>query len=99
MDYSTDVTKRLVKMVLPDCIKVVLDREKWHKDKCSRRPGKKARAKKNTGHWDLIYDAPCYVNRSKASLAADLSVSGKAMKLPSRAQLEKQLRYSGLDFE
>ena len=95
MDYSTDVTKRLVKMVLPDCIKVVLDREKWHKEKCGLRPSKKARAKKNTGHWDLIYDAPCSINRAKTCLAVDMVVSGKAMKLPSQAQLDRQVLYSG----
>lgn len=77
MDYSTDVTEDLVKKVLPDCIKVILDREKWHVRKKSRRPGPKARAKDNTGLWKLIYDAPVSVTKSNTSLAAGLEVVGK----------------------
>lgn len=84
MDYSTKVTKSLVKHVLPDSIKVLLDREKWCNKKLIKRPGKKARSKNNTGMWDLIYDAPCSVTRSNTSLAADLQVSGKAMIVPKK---------------
>jgi len=84
MDYSTKVTKSLVKHVLPDSIKVLLDREKWCNKKLIKRPGKKARSKNNTGMWDLIYDAPCSITRSNTSLAADLQVSGKAMIVPKK---------------
>ena len=84
MDYSTEVTKGLVKKVLPDCIKVILDREKWDTKKSCRRPGPKARAKDNIGLWDLIYDAPVSVTRSNTSLAAGLEVVGKPLYKRSR---------------
>ena len=44
--------------------------------------GKKARAKQNTGRWELIYDAPCSITRSNTSLAADLLVTGTGMSVP-----------------
>jgi tubulin monoglycylase TTLL3/8 len=93
MDYSTGVTKSLVKEVLPDCIKVLLDREKWQKEKLIHRPGKKARAKKNTGNWELIYDAPRSVTRSNTSLAADLVVTGNAM---AHSKLKKKKRTTSI---
>ena len=46
MDYSTDVTKRLVKQVLPDCMKVLLEREKWDRERLIKRPGKKKKKKR-----------------------------------------------------
>jgi hypothetical protein len=84
MDYSTEVTKGLVQKVLPDCLKVMLDREKWHTKRAARRPGPKARARDNTGLWELIYDAPASVTRSNTSLAADLGVVGKGMQTGAR---------------
>ena len=49
MDYSTDITKRLVKTVLPDILKVVLD---YNKAKESEQPNI------DTGLFKLIHKGP-----------------------------------------
>ena len=54
MDYSTDVTKRLVKQVLPDCMKVLLEREKWDRERLIKRPGKEKKRKKEKNGFFLI---------------------------------------------
>jgi hypothetical protein len=45
MDYSTPVTRRLVKMVLEDTVKIIVDLRK------------KKSKKKNAGLFKCIYDA------------------------------------------
>ena len=52
MDYSTQVTERLVKMVLEDTVKVVIDYA-----------SAKKKHKVDTGKFSLIHKANCTVDR------------------------------------
>jgi len=66
MDYSTDVTTRLVKMVLEDCIKVVVD----YADA-------KKKSKVDTGLFECIYKAKRIVDRPMNSFGLNLVCEGK----------------------
>eukprot|EP00949_MAST-11_sp_MAST-11-sp1_P005317 g5317.t1 len=76
MDYSTPITERLVKSVLPDTIKVVVDFEKpfSKRKKPIRRIMKKSR-KADTGRWELIYAAKRAVDHPLA-MGANLEIQG-----------------------
>jgi tubulin monoglycylase TTLL3/8 len=76
MDYSTPVTERLVKEVLPDTIKVLADYEYTG--------GKKKPKNVDLGKWELIYRAKKAIEYPRASLLSDLTVEGSAMKVPSQ---------------
>lgn len=69
MDYSTDVTSRLVKMVLEDSIKVVVD----HAD------AKKKKAV-DTGLYRCIYKAERIVDKPMNSFGLNLIVEGQKIK-------------------
>ena len=70
MDYSTNVTERLVKMVAEDTMKVVVDyyfapyNRKWKID---------------TGLYDCIFRARQPVDRPHNSFNLNLTVAGKAI--------------------
>lgn len=66
MDYSTDVTTRLVKMVLEDCIKVVVDHA-----------GAKKKSKVDTGSFECIYKAKRIADRPMQSFGLNLVCEGK----------------------
>lgn len=69
MDYSTPVTTKLVKMVLEDVIKVVVDYpEAKKKNKC------------DTGKFECIYKAKRIVDKPMQSFGLSLVLEGK--KLP-----------------
>ena len=69
MDYSTDVTERLVKMVLEDVIKVVVDYNGKKTDK--------QKAKVDTGLFECIYRAKRVVDKPMGSFGLNLEVKGK----------------------
>ncbi len=71
MDYSTQVTKELVKEVLEDCIKVMID---------YNFSSKKKRKGVDTGNFSLIYKAKRIVDRPIQSFGLNLMCEGKAMK-------------------
>ena len=66
MDYSTDVTTRLVKMVLEDTIKVVVDYAEAKK-----------KSKVDTGRFELIFKAKRTVDRPTKSFGLNLVCEGK----------------------
>jgi tubulin monoglycylase TTLL3/8 len=66
MDYSTDVTSRLVKMVLEDVIKGVVDHA-----------GAKKKSKVDTGLFECIYKAKRNVDRPLNSFGLNLVCEGK----------------------
>jgi len=65
MDYSTPVTERLVKMVLEDTIKVVVD---YANASLKRKP------KKDTGLYEMIYRASRIVDKPMNSFGLNLEV-------------------------
>ncbi|CEM06450.1 unnamed protein product [Vitrella brassicaformis CCMP3155] len=68
MDYSTKVTKKLVKQVLEDSIKVMVD--------YNLAPPKK-RDQVDTGRFELLYKHKRCVERPQASLGVSLVLQGK----------------------
>lgn len=68
MDYSTAVTERLVKMVLEDTIKVVVD--------YNSAPTAKKKAKTDTGLFECIYRSKRMVDKPMASFGLNLEVKG-----------------------
>ena len=71
MDYSTPVTERLVKMVLEDSIKVVVD--------YNSAPDKKKK-KIDTGLYECIYKAKRIVDKPMASFGLNMEVKGAKIK-------------------
>lgn len=74
MDYSTAVTERLVKMVLEDTIKVVVDH--------NLQTNPKKRAKVDTGLYECIYRAKRCVDKPMGSFGLNLEVKGKKVPEP-----------------
>jgi len=72
MDYSTPVTERLVKMVLEDTIKVVVD--------YAFAPTQKKKSKVETGLFECIYRAERVVDKPMASFGLNMEVVGKKVK-------------------
>ena len=70
MDYSTAVTERLVKMVLEDSIKVVVD---------YANASQKKKPKVDTGLYECIYRAKRIVDKPMNSFGLNLEVHGKAI--------------------
>lgn len=68
MDYSTHVTERLVKMVLEDTIKVVVD--------YASAPTAKKKAKTDTGLFECIFRAKRTVDKPMSSFGLNLEVVG-----------------------
>ena len=68
MDYSTQVTERLVKMVLLDTIKVVVD--------YGMASAKKQR-KTDTGGFELVYKAKRVVDKPMSSFGLNLELLGR----------------------
>jgi tubulin monoglycylase TTLL3/8 len=66
MDYSTDITTRLVKMVMEDTIKVVVDHAQAKK-----------KSKVDTGAFECIYKAKRIVDRPMQSFGLNLVCEGK----------------------
>ena len=73
MDYSTSITERLVKSVLPDTMKVILDAER------ATSKGKRRRKNVDTGRWELIYAAKRAVDHPMA-MGADLAIQGQPLR-------------------
>ena len=71
MDYSTAVTTELVKQVLDDTTKVIVD---WHYASKKRKP------KIDTGHWKCIHKVKRQVERPKHSFGLNLMCEGKKIK-------------------
>ena len=71
MDYSTHVTERLVKMVLEDTVKVVVD--------YAHAPDKK---KKNidTGLFEMVYKSKRMVDKPLNSFGLNIEIHGKGIK-------------------
>jgi tubulin monoglycylase TTLL3/8 len=69
MDYSTDVTKELVKEVMEDAVKILVD---YHFAK------KKARV--DTGHFSLLHKAKRAVERPSNSFGLNLLLEGKGLR-------------------
>lgn len=74
MDYSTPVTERLVKLVLEDTIKVVVD--------YANAPTAKKKAKVDTGLFECIYKAKRMVDKPMNTFGLQLEVLGKKIKDP-----------------
>ena len=72
MDYSTAVTERLVKMVLEDTIKVVVD---YANASAKKKP------KVDTGLYECIYRAKRIVDKPMNSFGLNLEVQGKALNM------------------
>lgn len=66
MDYSTQVTERLVKMVLEDTVKVVVDY-----------PNAKKKSQCDTGLYECIYKAKKLVDKPLNSFGLNLVCEGK----------------------
>lgn len=77
MDYSTEVTERLVKMVLEDTIKVVID---------YGLASEKKRRRVDTGGFECVYKAKRIVDKPMNSFGLNMEVVGK--KIP-KGQLKK----------
>ena len=77
MDYSTEVTERLVKMVLEDTIKVVIDYN-WASDKKKKRV--------DTGGFECVYKAKRIVDKPMNSFGLNMEVTGKKI---TKKQLQK----------
>lgn len=71
MDYSTEVTKVLVKEVLEDTIKVIVDYE---------HATKRQRNSIDTGNFSLLYRAKHAVQRPMEALGCNLLLEGKSIK-------------------
>lgn len=72
MDYSTPVTERLVKLVLEDTIKVVVD--------YANAPTPKKKAKVDTGLFECIYRADRMVDKPMNTFGLNMEVQGKKIK-------------------
>jgi len=68
MDYSTHVTERLVKMVLEDTIKVVVD---------YNMASAKKQKKVDTGGFECVYKAKRIVDKPMTSFGLNMEVVGK----------------------
>ena len=68
MDYSTAVTERLVKLVLEDVVKVVVDY-----------PNSKKKSKCDTGLFECVYKATRIVDKPIHSFGLNLVCEGKKM--------------------
>ena len=77
MDYSTAVTERLVKMVLEDTIKVVVD---------YGMASAKRQKKVDTGGFELVYKSKRVVDKPMNSFGLNMEIHGK--KIP-KAHLKK----------
>ena len=66
MDYSTAVTEKLVKLVLEDTIKVVVDHA-----------NAKKKSQVDTGAWECIYKAKRIVDKPMNSFGLNLVCEGK----------------------
>ena len=73
MDYSTAVTERLVKMVLEDTVKVVVD---YNLASTKKKP------KVDTGLYECIYKAKRIVDKPMSSFGLNLEVKGS--KIPQK---------------
>jgi len=71
MDYSTDITERMVKEVSEDIVKVVVD---YNFSK------KKKRSDVDTGQFSLIHKSKRSVDKPLTSFGLDLVLTGKAIK-------------------
>ena len=71
MDYSTPVTKKMVKLVLEDCVKVMVD---YHFAPERQKP------LVDTGHFSLLHRAKRAVERPIQSMGLSLMCEGKAIK-------------------
>lgn len=71
MDYSTPVTKELVKQVLEDTVKVIVD---YHY------APKKRKKRVDTGNFSLLYQAKNTVDRPLQAVGLNLICEGKSMK-------------------
>lgn len=67
MDYSTPVTERLVKMVLEDTMKVVVD---YHYASTKKKP------KIDTGLYECIYKAKRIVDKPMSSFGLNIECKG-----------------------
>lgn len=72
MDYSTPTTERLVKMVLEDTIKVVVDH--------ASAPTAKKKKKTDTGLFECVYRAKRVVDKPMSSFGLNLEVCGKQIR-------------------
>ena len=71
MDYSTHVTERLVKMVLNDVFKVVLDFEQ---------ASAKKKPKVDTGLWECLVRRTMLIDKPSNSFNLKLEMAGKKIK-------------------
>ena len=71
LGYTTPVTEKLVKLLLEDIVKVVIDYDKANIRKKSN---------VDTGLWKCIYKAKQPVTMPKNSFNLKLDISGKAIK-------------------
>ena len=71
MDYSTPVTKKLVKEVMEDCIKVIVD---YNYASAKKKPHI------NTGNFTLIYKAKRMVEQPQQAFGLNLVCQGKSLK-------------------
>ena len=70
MDYSTPVTKQLVKQVLEDTVKVIVD---------YNYASKKRRKRVDTGNFSLLHKAKMIVDRPLQAVGLNLVCEGKAI--------------------
>jgi tubulin monoglycylase TTLL3/8 len=71
MDYSTPVTSELVKEVLIDSAKVMVD---------YFYASKRDKPKVNTGNWQMIHKSKRQVEKPQASFGLNLMCEGKSIK-------------------
>lgn len=74
MDYSTAVTEKLVKQCLEDVCKVLVDYE--------RAKTAKAKAKVDTGEFELIFKASRMVEKPLMTFGMNMELKGK--KIPDK---------------
>lgn len=72
MDYSTPVTERLVKLVLEDTIKVVVD--------YASAPTAKKKAKVDTGLFECVYKAERVADKPMNTFGLNMECVGKRVK-------------------
>lgn len=71
MDYSTPITKELVKQVMEDTIKVMVD---YHY------ASKKKKPKVDTGNFSCLFKSKKLIDRPIQSFGLNLLCEGKAIK-------------------
>jgi tubulin monoglycylase TTLL3/8 len=71
MDYSTPVTEELVKEVLVDAAKVIVDYQY---------ASKREKPTVKTGNWTCIHKSKMSVERPQASFGLNLMLEGKAIR-------------------